>query len=174
MSSTVAVTDDCVGRVLPDPSPSGLFSSQFYWLRGFFITPADAIGQGPQLYQADEGDVLGLQVRVYNYSLRDMDSIIGAEVKVDFYAQEWDPQCHTPAGYYDHDQTCTQPGGSLVSCQDSCDPCCVTHTPVESIHLGQDQLDPLPGFDSTSPALSGLPNWAPGMKQRPLRRSSPT
>ncbi len=147
-------TADCVADYRADPTPKGLFNSQFYWLRGFFVTPADAVGQGPQLGQATEGDVLALQVRVYNYSLLDMD--LGT-IKVDFYAQEWDPQCNTPAGYYNHDQSCTQPGGGIVPCESSCDPCCIANQAVDSIWIGQDVLDPLPGFDS--PNYPEQANW---------------
>lgn len=147
-------TDDCVDDYAANPTASGLFTSQFYWLRGFFVTPADAIGEGPQLQQANEGDVLGLQVRVYNYSLQDMN--VGT-IKVDFYAQEWDPQCNAPAGYYNHDHDCTQPGGGIVPCENSCDPCCIANQSVDSIYIGQDTLDPLPGFDS--PSHSGQANW---------------
>jgi len=148
-------TADCVAAYLPNPTPGGLFSSQFYWLRGFFITPAGAEGAGPQLQQANAGDVLALQVRVYNYSLQDMN--VGT-IKVDFYAQEWDPQCNTPAGYYNHEQSCTQPGGGVVPCQNSCDPCCIANQAVDSIYIGQDVLGPLPAFNST--AHSGDPNWS--------------
>lgn len=147
-------TADCVDNYLADPTPHGLFSSQFYWLRGFFITPVGAEGQGPQLQQAGVGDVLALQARVYNYSLQDMN--LGT-IKVDFYAQEWDPQCNTPAGYYNHDQSCTQPGGGVVPCQNSCDPCCIANQPVDSIYIGQDVLGPLPAFNSA--AYSPEPNW---------------
>jgi hypothetical protein len=147
-------TADCVADFPADPTPHGLFSSQFYWLRGFFITPLGQEGQGPQLEEATEGDMLALQVRVYNYSLQDMN--VG-NIRVDFYAQEWDPQCNTPAGYYDHDQNCTQPGGGVVPCENSCDPCCIANQAVDSIYIGQDVLDPLPGFNS--PQHPDAPNW---------------
>jgi hypothetical protein len=47
--------------------------------------------------EAEEGDVLGLQARVYNYSLRDMSST--SQIKFDFYPQPWDTGCHAPTGY---------------------------------------------------------------------------
>jgi hypothetical protein len=149
-SSTVAQTEDCVEYSLPNPTAAGLFSSQFYWLRGFFVTPADAIGQGPQLLHADAGDILGLQVRVYNYSLVDMN--VG-RIRVDFYAQEWDSGCNKPAGYYNHNQSC--PGD--IPCQDSCEACCIANAPVDSTYIGQDVIEPLPGFNS--PQFPGVPNW---------------
>jgi hypothetical protein len=56
-------------------------------MRGFFISSANASGQGPQLEQAKAGDVLTLQARVYNYSLLPMDE--GTEVHVRFYYTPW-------------------------------------------------------------------------------------
>jgi hypothetical protein len=158
---TDALRDDCVNYVLPDPSPTELWSSQFYWMRGFFITPADAIGQGPQLLQAEEGDVLALQARIYNYSLMDMDE--SSSIKVDFYAQQWDTSCNVPYGYYDHSQSCSSDGGATVDCTTSCNACCIANDPVDSIYLGQDVLPGLPGFHSlnmTDENGDSLPNWA--------------
>lgn len=158
-SAEVAVNEDCVTEQPADPTPMGLWTSDFYYLRGLFITPADAVGQGPQLMEAGEGDVLALQARVYNYSLRDMSNT--SEIKVDFYAQPWDTSCHVPVGYYNHDQTCSQSGGAEISCSDvgdACDPCCIANAPVDSIWLGRDALAPLPAFNSTT--RPGEPNWA--------------
>jgi hypothetical protein len=154
VSLNVAATEDCLSFDPADPTPTGLWSSLFYHLRGFFITPSDATGQGPQLQQANEGDVLALQTRIYNYSLQDMD--VG-EIAVDFYAQEWDATCNTPAGYYNHDQNCTESGGGVVPCENSCSPCCIANEPVDSIFIGQDRLDPLAAFDSLNNA--GQQNW---------------
>ncbi len=154
-SSEIAATEDCVTYDPAEPTPSGLWNSLFYYLRGFFITPSDAAGEGPQLTVAAEGDELSLQVRVYNYSLADMSA---GEVVVDFYAQEWDTVCMTPVGYYDHDQTCSQDGGGVVSCENSCDACCIAGDPVDSIFIGEDRLEPLAGFDS--PTRPGEANWA--------------
>lgn len=151
-----ASTADCAQYERADPDPADLWSSSFYYLRGFFVTPADTPNQGPQLTMATENDVLALQVRVYNYSLVDMSTIVGAQIKVDFYAQEWDTTCQTPVGYYTHTGTCTQEGtGAEISCEDSCDPCCVVNQPADSIFLGEDQLNPLPGFQQ----VQGQPNW---------------
>src|SRR3954469_11447185 len=54
----------CVtGRV---PDPDNLWTSQFYWMRGLFVT-INGIN-GPQRAQATAGDTVFLQARVYNYS----------------------------------------------------------------------------------------------------------
>jgi hypothetical protein len=141
-----------------DPRPASVWTNGFYSLRGFFITPADAVGQGPQLQEANEGDQLAPQVRVYNYSLTDMPA--SSEIRVDFYAQEWDNDCPAPAGYYQHD-SCMQ-GNTSVDCTGSaaCAPtatCCIANTPVPSVRIGEDVVDPLPAFNS--PNASGAPNW---------------
>jgi len=154
VSTSNDVTADCISYDPADPTPPGLWSNGFYQMRGFFITPANNPNQGPQLEQANESDVLSLQARLYNYSLQDMTD---ATIKVDFYAQEWDATCSAPAGYYNHDQSCTQPGGAVISCQDSCDPCCIANQPVDSLFIGEDTLDPLPGFESVN--HPGEPNW---------------
>jgi len=57
--------------------------SQFYYMKGLFITAAEANGAGPQVTFATAGDQLLLQARVYNYSLVDM----AANVRVQFYGQ---------------------------------------------------------------------------------------
>ncbi|MGH8548571.1 MAG: FIMAH domain-containing protein [Methylococcales bacterium] len=61
-------------------------ASEFYWMKGFFITPLEANGEGPQVTIATVKDQLLLQARVYNYSLVDT----GAGVRVQFYGQEVD------------------------------------------------------------------------------------
>jgi len=68
--------------------PTNPADSEFYYMKGFFITPADATGQGPQRTQATAGDQLLLQARVYNYSLTDVPQ--GTTVHVRFYGQGWD------------------------------------------------------------------------------------
>jgi hypothetical protein len=152
VNGSTDTTGDCVSYEPADPSPAALWSNGFYQMRGFFITPAASPDQGPQLEQANEGDVLALQARVYNYSLEDMPD--NAKIKVDFYAQEWDDICSTPAGYYDHTKSCSQGGGAVTPCTESCDPCCIANQPVDSVFIGEDSLDPLPGFES-----SKGPNW---------------
>jgi hypothetical protein len=67
--------------------PSDPWSSEFHWMRGFFITDATNAGQGPQMSIANAGDQLSLQTRVYNYSLKAMDP--GTTVQVRFYVQPW-------------------------------------------------------------------------------------
>jgi hypothetical protein len=64
-------------------TPNNPFLSAYHQMRGFFISSANSPGQGPQLESAKAGDVLTLQARVYNYSLKAMDA--GTEVHVRFY-----------------------------------------------------------------------------------------
>jgi hypothetical protein len=158
ISQGSAVTDACAYYEHADPVPTALWTNGFYSLRGFFITPVDATSQGPQLTQANEGDLLALQVRVYNYSLKDMPQ--GTTIKADFYAQEWDNYCNVPAGYYDHSRMCSQTGGAQFSCagENACgEPCCVANAPADSAFLGEAALDPLPAFNS--PNQPGASNW---------------
>src|SRR5690606_19439754 len=67
-----------------DPNPSNLWNSEFYWMRGLFVTVGGLAG--PQRVQATEGDDLFLTARVYNYSLKDMAA--DSTIKVRFYRQE--------------------------------------------------------------------------------------
>lgn len=76
--------------------PSDPVSSEFHWLRGFFITDATNAGQGPQVEVAHAGDKLSLQTRVYNYSLKAMDP--GTTVQVRFYVQPWNSGTNMPQG----------------------------------------------------------------------------
>ena len=76
--------------------PLNPWNSNFLSMHGFFITPADNPGAGPQLQVATAGDQLDLAVRVYNYSLAAMPA--GSTVHVRFYAMPWDVQNYTPAG----------------------------------------------------------------------------
>lgn len=57
----------------------------FYQMKGFFISPADANGQGPNRTTATVGDQLTLTARVYNFSLVDTN----ASVQVRFYGQRY-------------------------------------------------------------------------------------
>jgi hypothetical protein len=66
-----------------DPDPSNLWNSQFYWMRGLFVT-VDGVN-GPQRNQATAGDQVTLQARVYNYSLMDMPA--GSTIQTRFYRQ---------------------------------------------------------------------------------------
>jgi hypothetical protein len=82
---------DCATFNTPD---SDLPTSEFYWMRGLFITPASANGQGPQTTFVTAGDALLLEARVYNYSLVDTNasalSTPAASVHGRFYGQPWD------------------------------------------------------------------------------------
>jgi hypothetical protein len=71
-----------------DRSSSSPQDQAFYHIKGFFITPADATGTGPQLSRATAGDTLQLQARVYNFSLADMPA--GTQVHAQFYAQVYE------------------------------------------------------------------------------------
>ena len=66
------------------PDPSNLWNSEFYWMRGLFVTVNGF--NGPQRTQATAGDTVYLTARVYNYSLMDMPS--GSTIKVRFYRQQ--------------------------------------------------------------------------------------
>lgn len=59
--------------------------SDFYAMRGFFVTHADASATSSQLRVAMAGEKLKLQARVYKYSLAKMPS--STSVQVRFYAQ---------------------------------------------------------------------------------------
>jgi hypothetical protein len=73
---------------------------EFYYMRGFFITPAGANGAGPNRTVLDpaEADGYDLQVRVYNYSLRDTQLAGAARIKVRVYGQLIDPTDHALLG----------------------------------------------------------------------------
>ena len=73
---------------LNEADPSNPADSEFYWMKGLYITPAGANGNGSQIVQATAGDAISLQARVYNYSLAVMPP--GSTVHVRFYGQEWD------------------------------------------------------------------------------------
>jgi len=63
-----------------------VWGSQFYKMKGLFVT--DGGTAGPMRNTATVGDEVYLQVRVYNYSLRDMDA--GTRVYARFYRQQLD------------------------------------------------------------------------------------
>ena len=67
-----------------DPNPANLWNSEFYWMRGLYVTVNSA--GGPQRTQATAGDEVFLQARVYNYSLKDMPA--DAKIQVRFYRQQ--------------------------------------------------------------------------------------
>ena len=84
-TGTGASQMDCME--LNDRKPDNPWLSPYYQMRGFFISSANAPGQGPQLQSAKASDSLMLQARVYNYSLKPMDS--NTEVHVRFYFTPW-------------------------------------------------------------------------------------
>ena len=88
--------------------------SQFYYIKGLFITAAEAHGTGPQVTFATVGDQLLLQARVYNYSLVNMPA--GTLVRVQFYGQEWDnnaSQFTGPSFFIGEDTLAPIPGFNL-------------------------------------------------------------
>ncbi len=66
-----------------DPNPNDLWNSEFYWMRGLFVTLYGT--DGPQRTQATAGEDVVLQTRVYNYSFKDMPA--DAKIQVRFYRQ---------------------------------------------------------------------------------------
>lgn len=76
--------------------PDNPWLSEFHNMRGFFISSANAPGQGPQLTTAKAGQKLTLQSRVYNYSLKAMDA--DSNVHIRFYGMEWNTTNNTPVG----------------------------------------------------------------------------
>jgi len=67
-----------------EPDPGNLWNSEFYWMRGLFVTVNG--DSGAQRVQATAGDDVFLAARVYNYSFMDMPS--GSKIKVRFYRQK--------------------------------------------------------------------------------------
>ncbi|MDX1416438.1 MAG: hypothetical protein R3293_19720 [Candidatus Promineifilaceae bacterium] len=79
---TGGTRNDCVS--FKDPNPSNLWNSEFYWMRGLFVTVRGV--NGPQRIEATAGEEVHLQARVYNYSFKDMPA--GSSIKARFYRQE--------------------------------------------------------------------------------------
>ncbi len=92
--NSTSVTVNCA--TFNAPNAAQPWQSEFLWMKGFFITPADANGEGPQIDMATAGDQLLLETRVYNYSLTDMPP--DSSVVVQFYVQPWNQQTLQPAG----------------------------------------------------------------------------
>jgi hypothetical protein len=74
---------------------SCIWTNNFLKMRGVFVSSADAEG-GSQRQAAVAGELLKLQLRVYNYSLTPMPP--GTEVHVRFYCQPWNPRTNTANG----------------------------------------------------------------------------
>lgn len=107
------------------------FDQEFYFMRGLYVTPADA-PDGSQVVSVPVSQTLLLQARVYNYSHVDMNAPglaqPAAAVKVRFYGQLFQSE----AGEY-------PVGGSFL--------------------IGEQTLAPIPGFASaTTPG--DVPNWS--------------
>jgi hypothetical protein len=77
-------------------NPVDPWVSNFYSMRGLFISDAENTGPAPQLGFATAGDKLNLAVRVYNYSL--MKVVAGNHVHVRFYAMPVDASSGNPLG----------------------------------------------------------------------------
>jgi hypothetical protein len=90
-----STTVSCASFNAPE---SDIWNSEFYRMRGLFITPVitptGANGDGPQITQAIAGDRVRLQARVYNYSLTET---LGTPI-VQFYGQPWNTRDNTPDG----------------------------------------------------------------------------
>ena len=90
-------------------NPGNPADSEFYFMKGLYITPAGASGQGSQIVQATAGDAISLKARVYNYSLADTPP--GSTVHVRFYGQPWDENMgnFTGAAFMINEVSLTQP-----------------------------------------------------------------
>jgi len=90
-------TADCVTFTsfpTPAPSDSGIWvNGQALWMKGLLVTGADAdgslTGEGPQLEEANAGDPVLIQARIYNNSLVDIPT--SDTINVQFYVEPWDP-----------------------------------------------------------------------------------
>jgi hypothetical protein len=116
-------------------TPNDAWDSEFFWIRGFFITSADKPGAGPQLGSATAGEKLDLGVRVYNYCFAPMPE--GTKVHVRFYGIASDPATSTSLG-------------DSVSANNS-------------FLIGETKLDPIPPFSDAPGAplnwvIAHIPN----------------
>jgi hypothetical protein len=120
------------------PTPINVTDAPFYWMKGLFITPGTST-TGPATTLATAGDTVTLQARVYNYSLKNMET--DTTVHVRFYAQPWDKatgQFTAGSGKYGF---------------------------AKAVFIGEDILAPIlafcggsQGFDSCTDS-SAKPNW---------------
>lgn len=67
-------------------TPLTYSDAPFYQMKGLFVRPAGETS-GPTITSATLGDEVSLQLRVYNYSLTEMQA--GSSVKAQLYAQPW-------------------------------------------------------------------------------------
>jgi hypothetical protein len=86
-------TLNCATFNAPD---TNIWNSEFHHMKGFFITPIEANGEGPQIDSAVAGQKVLLETRVYNYSTTSMQN--DEAVVVQFYVQPWDPNKLQPIG----------------------------------------------------------------------------
>ncbi|MEW6039569.1 MAG: hypothetical protein AB1648_15200 [Pseudomonadota bacterium] len=98
-AGTACRGDDCA--VFNEADVKDVWNSQFYWMRGFFVTragatPAQTMEGSLQKSDLTAGERVSLRARVYNYSLV---GISGAgRVKVRFYGQRWNRKGNQPSG----------------------------------------------------------------------------
>lgn len=126
--SATSSTKDCASFNLPQ---TDIWTSEFYWMKGLFITPADAngnlTGAGPQIEEVTAGDKVLLQARIYNDSIADIPS--GDVVVVQFYGEPWDSKTLQPLN------------------------------PEKAFLIEEVDTAPLPGFNSPN-YPKNTPNWA--------------
>ncbi len=125
----------------PDP-----LDDEFYWMKGFFITPAGS-DTGQNLTDATSGDQLSLRARIYNYSLVDTNSASlthpAAYIHVRFYGQFL---CHSGVS-------------TENSCVGSNNLTCAAYTLCgNSFAIGETQVASIPGDNSAS-VQGPKPNW---------------
>ena len=96
--SSSSRNQDCASFRTPQ---SDIWTSEFHWMKGLMITPADTPGQGPQIDSTTAGTQINLQARIYNDSLTDTNATCpgsGCPIYVRFYAEPWDPRTLVSAG----------------------------------------------------------------------------
>jgi hypothetical protein len=96
--SSSSRNQDCASFRTPQ---SDIWTSEFHWMKGLMITPADTPGEGPQIDSTSVGTQINLQARIYNDSLTDTNATCpgsGCPIYVRFYAEPWDPHTLVSAG----------------------------------------------------------------------------
>ena len=128
------------------PTKASPIDQQFYFMKGFYITKQSAGGvQGlklpssPNLAEASPDDTLTLTARVYDYSLKD--TVVPVQVR--FYGQLY---C---SGSQSSEGSCTDwRTGAACQAGNLCG---------DSFEIGQSQINPIPGFESSDGGDN--PNW---------------